>query len=244
MFTSVICLCALFVQTSCFAGLKDYPNIAVVNFSKKAAVSQDLTFDDASMVTDYVIDALLDTEMFNVIEREQLRAITDEHSFNATGLIDMNTATQLGKLHGVKYLVYGSVVGLSLKDTSIDYENGRHGKIDNVKHTVIADVTARFIDVETGRIVLTGRGEGASSSAQMEIGLKKRNITNSDDIYSEENTDADSTGSDYEHTIKIGAVDVSQKQVHNALAKAADDLVFGKFGFIEKLERKAKRRRK
>ena len=245
---SFVCMCTLFIQTSCFAGLMDYPNIAVLNFSKKAAVSEGLTFEDAGVVTEYLIDALIDTDMFNVIEREQFRAITDEHSFNATGLIDMSTATQLGKLYGVKYLVYGSVVGLSLKDTGIDYENGSHGKIDNVKHTVIADVTARFIDVETGRIVLTGRGEGASSSAQTEVRLRKSKNSSYENAYSEDEGVAEDEGSntesDYEHTFKFGAVTVSQKQVHNALAKAADDLVFGKFGFIEKLERKAKRRRK
>lgn len=230
------------LPTTCFAGLMDYPDIAVLGFSKKAAVSQELTFEDAGVVTEYLIDALIDTDMFNVIEREQLRAITDEHSFNATGLIDMSTATKLGKLHGVKYLVYGSVVGLSLKDTGIDYGNDKYGKIDNTKHTVIADVTARFIDVETGRIVLTGRGEGASSSTQTEVGLRRRKNTSYENAYSEDE-DAN-TESGYEHIFKFGAVNVSQKQVHNALAKAADDLVFGKFGFLEKLERKAKRKRK
>lgn len=248
LLASLVFLCTLFIQTSCFAGLMDYPNIAVLNFSKKAAVSQELTFEDASVVTEYLIDALIDTDMFNVIEREQLRAITDEHSFNTTGLIDMSTATQLGKLYGVKYLVYGSVVGLSLKDTGVGYGNDRYGKIDNTKHTVIADVTARFIDVETGRIVLTGRGEGASSSAQTEVGLRKRKNSSYENAYSEDEGVAEDGGtnaeSDYEHTFKFGAVAVSQKQVHNALAKAADDLVFGKFGFLEKLERKAKRRRK
>lgn len=240
-------LLTFILPATCFAGLMDYPSITVLNFSKKAAVSQELTFEDAGVVTEYLIDALIDTDMFNVIEREQLRAITDEHSFNASGLIDMSTATQLGKLHGVKYLVYGSVVGLSLKDTGVDYGNDKYGKIDNTKHTVIADVTARFIDVETGRIVLTGRGEGASSSTQTEVGLRKRKNLSYENAYSEDEAineyGGTDTESDYEHTFKFGAVTVSQKQVHNALAKAADDLVFGKFGFIEKLERKAKRKK-
>lgn len=242
MLASIVCMCALSIQTSCFAGLMDYPNIAVINFSKKAAVSQDLTFDDASMVTDYVIENLVDSDMFNVMEREELRSITNEHSYNATGLIDLNTATQVGKLNGVKYLVYGSVVGLSLKDTGIGYGNDKYGKVDNTKHTVIANVTARFIDVETGRIVLTGRGEGESSSAQTEVGLKKRKGYSDEERIDESGSADVETG--YEHTIKIGAVAVSQDQVHNALEKAAEDLVFGKFGFLEKIERKGKRKRK
>lgn len=256
MLVSVICFCALFVQITCYAGLHDYPNIAVVNFSKKAAVSQDLTFDDATMVTDYVIDALLDTEMFNVIEREQLRAITDEHSFNASGLIDLSTATQLGKLHGVKYLVYGSVVGLSLKDKVMGYTNAKLGGIDNTQHTVVANITARFIDVETGRIVLTARGEGASSSTMTEFKFGKKIKENVDDVEDAEELNIETEGNEEvdnsttndgvisnEHKITIGAVKVSQVQVHNALHKAADDVVFGKFGFLNKLERRGKRRK-
>ena len=101
MLVSVICFCALFVQITCYAGLHDYPNIAVINFEQKAAVSTGLTLQDASLVTDFVIDNLIDSERFMVIEREQLRAITNEHSYNASGLIDLSTASliiSLGRL--------------------------------------------------------------------------------------------------------------------------------------------------
>ena len=238
LLTSFVCLCALTMQTSCFAGLKDYPNIAVINFSKKATVPEGLTFEDASMVTDYVIDALLDTDMFQIMEREELRSITNEHSYNATGLIDLNTATRVGKLNGVQYLVYGSVVGLGVKEKEIGYSNNKYGDIDNKQHTVVANVHARFIDVETGRIVLTAQGEGASTSSLTGIGYGVTENTRT--IY---NDDGTTRTLDTENNILIGTAKVSQIQVHNALEKAVDDLVFGNRGFVKKLERKAKRRK-
>lgn len=249
MLVSVIYLCALFVQTVCYAGLHDYPNIAVINFEQKAAVSTGLTLQDASLVTDFVIDNLIDSERFMVIEREQLRAITNEHSYNASGLIDLSTATQIGKLNGVKYIVCGSVVGLSLKDKMIDYKHSEVGGIGNTQHTVVANITARFIDVETGRIVLTARGQGASTSTKTEFSLSKKRITT--DVVATDVTDED--GNPMEETVEnedvstqtltIGAVEVSQVQVHNALFKAAEELVFGKYGFLEKMDNKKKRRK-
>lgn len=239
MLASIVCMCVLSIQTSCFAGLMDYPNIAVINFSKKASVPEGLTFEDASMVTDYVIDALIDTDMFQVMEREELRSITNEHSYNTTGLVDLNTAAQIGRLNGVKYLVYGSVVGLGVKEKEIVYSNNKYGDIDNAQHTVVANVHARFIDVETGRIVLTGQGEGASTSSRTGIGY---GIT--ENIRTVDNGDGTTRTLDTEHNFVIGTAKVSQVQVHNALEKAVDDLVFGNRGFLKKLERKSKRRRK
>lgn len=234
---AIICLCCWILPTQCNAGLLDCPNIAVLGFHNKAAVSQELTFDDAGLVTEFVIDGLLDTDRFNIIEREQLREITDEHSYNATGLIDMNTVAQIGKLYGVQYLVTGSVVGLSLKDKEVSYNNTQSVGIGNTQHTVIANITARVIDVETGRIVMTARGKGESTSTKTEFSLNKTNENTDSSYYNDSDDSSTST-----QTITIGTVAVSQVQVHNALYKAAEDLVYGEFGFLNKMAGKGQRK--
>lgn len=227
----IVCMVVLLIPTNCFAGLHDYPNIAVLDFTNKAAVSSQLTLQDAALVTEFVIEELIDSDRFSVMEREQLRAICDEHSLNATGLVDMSTATQIGKLNGVKYFVYGSVVGLSLKEGVVSYGSDNIG-VGNNKHKVIANITARIIDVETGRIVLSGRGEGASTSSNIDVNLDK------------EKYDEYSTEGAYKHTIKIGTSEVSQVQVHNALSKAAYDVVYGDYGLLAKMDGKAKKRKR
>ena len=151
-------------------------------------------------------------------------------------MVDPATAVQIGRLTGVKYIVYGSVVGCSLKEKTIGYDNNTIGGVGNNQHTVIANVVARFIDVETGRIVLAARGKGESTSTYNEIKWKKLN--SSYDNYS----DTDGTNS-FGHTVKFGTKEVSQEQVHNAIAKAADDLVYGKMGILAKMDGTARRRR-
>lgn len=155
------------------ASLYDYPNVAVLPYANKAAVSQQLSLADASMVSEFVIEQLLDAERFNVIEREMLESIMKEHSFNMSGMVDPMTAVQIGKLAGVKYLVAGSVTGLSTKNSGASYSDTAWGGAGFNNNTVIANVTARFIDVETGRIVLAASGTGESASTNMEFTLRR-----------------------------------------------------------------------
>lgn len=163
------------------ASLYDYPNVAVLPYANKAAVSRELTMGDASLVSEFVIEQLLDTERFNVIEREMMEAIMKEHSFNMSGMVDPMTAVQIGKLAGVRYLVAGSVTGLSTKKSGASYSDSAWGGGGFNKNTVIANVTARFIDVETGRIVLAASGTGESASTNMEFTLRKTKLEDYDD---------------------------------------------------------------
>lgn len=240
----VVLLVSVLISSTCFAGLGNYPNIAIMPFSNHASVSTNadsgvqgqISLTDAGVASDYVLDALLDSDRFSIIEREQMQAIMSEHHLNLTGMVDPATAVQIGRLTGVKYILYGSVVGCSLKEKTIGYDNNTIGGVGNNQHTVIANVVARFIDVETGRIVLAARGKGESTSTYNEIKWKKLNT--SYDNYS----DTDGTNS-FGHTVKFGTKEVSQEQVHNAIAKAADDLVYGKMGILAKMDGTARRRR-
>lgn len=234
LFIFILCLA---ISQSCFAGLNDYPDIAVLNFTSKIpkinnpySAYGEISLEDASIASDRLMENLVDSGRFNLIEREQLEAILNEHAFNLSGLVDPATAVQIGKLTGVKYIVYGSVVNCSLKTSGILYDNSNYGGIENNKYTVIADVTARFIDVETGRVALIARGHGQSTSTSNEVQWHQYRNGYYGKYYN---------GT---QTIKFGAKEVSQTQVYNAIAKATDDLVYGKMGFLAKLDGKVKRR--
>lgn len=238
---------AFAMQAVCFAGLHDYPSIAVLPFRNKAIMSSDVDYQEANLISEFVIEELIDTGRFNVLERDELMAITNEHSLNMTGLVDPATAAQVGKLAGVKYLVAGSVAGLTTKESGASYDNSKIGGVSGAKHTVTANVNARIFDVETGHILLACHGVGKSSSAQIEFRL---NVTKNTP-YETDGIDPD-TGDPYvqegeetttaTHTVKIGAATVSQVQVHNAIAKAVTNLVFNKdYGLLAKMDGKAKR---
>ena len=217
---------SLLISSTCFAGLNDYPNVGLLDFTNKAAVSSDISFEDASMVSDYMLEELLDSGRFNVMEREQLKGILDQYSFNMSGLVDPSTAVQIGKMTGVEYLVYGSITGLSTKNNEIGLANMRTGGIGNQQNVVTANIAVRFIDLQTGRIVLAARGVGSSTSSSTEFVFRHRR-----GYYHRDSS-----------VIHIGSDSVSQVQVHNALAKAVTDVVNGKNGILAKMDGRAKRK--
>ena len=225
-----VCMVVLLLPANCFAGLHDYPNIAILDFTNKAGVSEELTLQDGAIVNEFMVEELIDSDRFSVIEREQLQAILNEHSLNLSGVIDPSTAVQIGRLCGVEYLVYGSITGLSLKTGMVDVTSGRTG-IGGKKNKVIANINVRVIDVETARIVLAARGEGASTSTYAEFDLDQ------------EKYHRHCRRSKRKNTIRVGTVDVSQVQVHNALSKAVYDVVNGERGLLAKMDGRAKKKR-
>lgn len=188
-----MCLMMLCTTSNCFAGLHDYPTIAVMPYANRAAVSSQIQLSDAGLVSEFVIEELLDTGRFDVVEREEIAAVAREQKLSLTGLFDASTAVQMGGLVGAKYLVIGSVTGLSTKTSGLSYNNSSLGKVAGTQNTVIANVTARIIDVETGRIVLAAHGTGESASANAEFVLRKTWVEETDD-------NTRSMGYDYSNT--------------------------------------------
>ena len=233
---------------SCTAGLNDYPRVAVLEVTNDSMVA-DINVNDTKSVTNYVIEALLDSGRFNVMERSQLQALAQEHHLNMTGMVDIASAPQVGRMLGVEYLVISNIASISNKEGVVGYEHSTYGGASNNQHQVIANVTARIVEVQTGRIVLAAHGSGRSTSTNTEIVFNKRKhdrhqtTTTNPETGMEDIEDADSI-STTTHTIKLGSETFSSVQVHNALYKAVVDTVDGKFGFVTKLDGRGKKMKK
>ena len=184
-----------------YAGLADYPTVAVVPFTNQAVIKNDLDDRmDISLAQDATDMNLVSTGMFNMVERTRLDALIDEMQLGMTGLVDVGSAAKIGKLLGAQYIVLGSVTGLSTKTKTNSFSGN--------SYQVIAHVYVRMVEVETGRVVLAGRGTGKSE--------KERRHAPS-------------------RTLHIGTAEVDDEDVHEALEKAADDAVLGKRGMMSLL---------
>lgn len=164
--------------TNCHAGLHDDPTIAVLPFVNKAPEVDGLRYSDGSAMSEIFINELFDTDRFyNLVEREQLRAVINETAYNNGLMVDPNYRTQVGRQLGAQYLVAGSLVGAGLKESGASYDNSALGSAGGKKFTVEAKVAVRIIEVETGRIVLAFMGHGKSSSAKAEFTLHQKKKT-------------------------------------------------------------------
>jgi TolB-like protein len=106
----------------------DYkPYIAVFPF-EDANARTELT-KLGQTLTEMLITALIQGDRFNVMERVQLEKILEEQSLSQTGVIDAETAIEVGKLSGLEGVIVGS--------------------ISQLKTSIEADT--RLIEVETGK---------------------------------------------------------------------------------------------
>ena len=119
--------------------------IAVLDFQMQGEGYE--TKDMGAIVAEWFITALVKTGRFDVIERALLKKILEEQKLAMSGVVDSNSASQVGKLLGVKTIISGSVMRL---------EN-------------IVEVNARIIDVETGSIIAAENVRSTSSTSLQDL---------------------------------------------------------------------------
>ena len=192
--------------------IDEYPIVAVMPMTNKAPVTMDGFGDYSGSATESMILEMGSTGRFDVIERERLQDIVDEHSLSLTGLVDTSHAVQIGNILGADYLAFGSVTSLTAKESGGAVGTGI-GIGGMQKHKVSATVMLRVVDVKTGRIVLFGRGKGKSES-----------------------TGTVAAGGGV--MVMVGSASVSEEQCENAIEKAVKDAVVGKEGIIAQLDGK------
>jgi TolB-like protein len=100
------------------------------------------TTDFGRFIAEELITRLYKTKKFYVIERQLLNKVLEEHKLTATGLIDENSAKELGKILGVDAIASGTVTELT----------------NSVK------VNSRLFSTETGSIFAVASSEIPKSS--------------------------------------------------------------------------------
>jgi len=107
-------------------------NLAVSELSAKGVSSM-----DASVVSDFLREELVNTKVYRVVERSNMELILNEHKFQMSGCTSEECAVQLGQLLNVQKVITGSVSTLGKKYY----------------------ISIRLIDVEKGEILLADSAE-------------------------------------------------------------------------------------
>lgn len=226
--------------------IKNHPRIAVCEFSNKAITSEGFRDQDYSSATEYAIYQLSASDWFDLIDYEQMVTVARMHSINRSGLFDPSTVPQLGKFLAAQYILVGSLTGMTVKESGASV-GGMGAKAGASKYTVTANVTVRFVDVETLKIMGVGMGTGTSASTSAEISFKpfrnaenwivprQTNIVIGDGNVINSGVISTGDASFGEYSIKIGAAEVSMTQARNALSKAIREAIYGKTGILTSL---------
>lgn len=126
-------------------------------------------------VSDMLATALFKSNKFDIIEREKIGLIIKEQKFQQTGMVDENSAVELGKLLGADVIVTGNVTEFGIKTGGLAFDRfAPHGLTGlGVKtQTVRVAMDVRLIDVQTGKLVAAEEADASNSSGSVGIGIE------------------------------------------------------------------------
>ena len=123
---------------------------------------------DTSILTNKLITQLVNTNKFDVVDRDKIDKICKEQQFGETGALDPARCVKAGKMIGADYFLSGAISYFVVWQKSIENPYSR----GNYTHTVTAEIRVdmRITDTRTSKIVCAERGD-AILSTKFQSGL-------------------------------------------------------------------------
>lgn len=151
--------------------------VAVINFDYatvrgSVAAIWGTDQDIGKGIADLIVEKLVATGKYSVIERKALDKILTEQNFSNSDRADANSAAKIGRVLGVDAIIMGSITQFGRDDQSRDFGggalsrlSGRFG-IGGVKRTeakAVVGISARMVNTDTAEIFATAKGLGEST---------------------------------------------------------------------------------
>lgn len=159
----------------------------LANLKKRVAVVE---FEDAARygnnigngLSDMLVTALVESDKFIVIERNELDQVMKEQGLGMSGAVTPQSAAKVGQLLGVELIITGSVSEFGTKENKIG------GALSNLSgfnlgvstETARSVVDIRLVNTSTGEIIAAKKAEGEESSKSLDnVGVSGINFRNS-----------------------------------------------------------------
>jgi curli biogenesis system outer membrane secretion channel CsgG len=131
------------------------PRVAVIAFKNPTSWwGRELGASAASQLTTKLVQG----SAFSVLERDRVKDIFDEWYLGQTGAVNQGQAAQMGKLHGVEYLVTGEFKSFNIRSQriAIPFSGGFAGNRTRAESAI----NVRVINVTTGEVVAASEAKG------------------------------------------------------------------------------------
>ena len=174
-------LLAVFVVSTCAA--QEKKRVAVLDFDY-ATVHDSVSavfgsnMDVGKGISDLVIENLVKSGVYSVIERTALEKVLAEQNFSNSDRANSTTAAQLGRILGVDAIIIGSITQFGRDDKATNVGAGALGGItgrfgiggvSKRESKAVVNISARLVSTETAEIltVASGKGESARSGTSL-----------------------------------------------------------------------------
>ena len=172
-FICLACL-AIFATT---APAQQKKRVAVFNFDyatvqSSAAAIFGTNVDVGKGIADLMVDNLVRSGVYSVIERKALDKVMTEQNFSNSNRADPASAAKLGKLLGVDAIIIGSVTEFGRDDKATNVGGGGFGGIGRKygiggvskrESKAVVALSARLVNVDTAEILAVASGKGEST---------------------------------------------------------------------------------
>ncbi len=135
-------------------------HVAIFEFENKTANP----YAVGTGMADMLVTALVKSDRFVVIERQQLEVVLQEQGLGLAGAITLQSAAQVGQLLGVDLAVFGAITAFGDEERRVGI--GRFA-VTRSRARVVVDV--RFVNTTTGEILYAESVEGTESEVGMDI---------------------------------------------------------------------------
>lgn len=155
----------------------DKKSVAVLNFDYATVQSGVAAIFGANQdvgkgVADLLVEKLVKSGQYRVIERKAIDKILAEQNFSNSDRADPNTAAKIGRLMGADAIVMGSITQFGRDDKSTTVGGsvlgGRMsryglGGVGAKQAKAVVGLSARIVSVNTGEILAVAKGVGEST---------------------------------------------------------------------------------
>ena len=122
-------------------------------------------------VSDMLIEGLVKSGTYSVIERRALEQVMKEQNFSNSDRADPASAAKLGKLLGLDAIVIGSITQFGRDDRATNVGGGLLGRrlggfgvggVSQRESKAVVGLTARIVSIDTAEILVAAGGKGES----------------------------------------------------------------------------------
>jgi len=150
------------------------PTIAVLKFENRAPFP--LKWDLGTGTRDVLVDRLMATGRFRVVERGELDAVIRELRLQQSGLTREQERAAPGQLRNVQYMVKGAVTDFSHVAGAEGFlTTASLGLLGRANRAVMA-VTLYVVEVETGQVVASETLQESVTAAELDVRVAYRGI--------------------------------------------------------------------
>jgi curli biogenesis system outer membrane secretion channel CsgG len=123
-------------------------------------------------ICDLIVEKLVQSGNYSVIERKALDKILAEQNFSNSDRADTNSAAKIGRVLGVDAIIMGSITQFGRDDKSTGVGGGAASRVTGrfglggVKRSeakAVVAISARMINTDTAEILATAKGIGESA---------------------------------------------------------------------------------